>query len=150
MRLGFKFLHILPLSAVLLSACSLPPRTSDDTAQAAQQLDEVPIWSRADNAAPTAYLNQLLHSESLDALLKEALTANPSLQQTLLTLQRRPDLQAAYLAIEAANLRISVAYKNLLPRIDIQAALTPMIDSPHTAVFTDPVWSLLAQLTAPL
>ncbi len=335
MRLGFKFLRILPLSAVLLSACSVPQRTSDYPAQAAQQLDEVPIWSQADNAAPTAYLNQLIHSELLDALLKEALTANPSLQQTLLTLkirraeqrqteaerrpsveaeftaskeqgsrdsstgsfivsweadlwgqlddntraaakdvatqralyqaardtlaaevieswlgsiagkraidveqrrletlvqnerfilqryrnglgpledldsartsvassratleeyreslaqleralqellgrtartaidipsgypevgrplaglpqqtlQRRPDLQAAYLAIEAANLRISVAYKNLLPRIDIQAALTPMIDSPHTALFTDPVWSLLAQLTAPL
>ncbi|AGA92142.1 outer membrane protein [Thioflavicoccus mobilis 8321] len=66
------------------------------------------------------------------------------------TLARRPDLRAAYLAIEAADLRTSVAYKDLLPRIDLQAALTDVARSPGEALLSDPVWSLLAQLTAPL
>ncbi|MBK1699534.1 TolC family protein [Thiococcus pfennigii] len=66
------------------------------------------------------------------------------------TLGRRPDLRAAYLAIEAADLRTSVAYKDLLPSIDLQAALTDVARSPGEALLGDPVWSLLAQLTAPL
>ncbi len=66
------------------------------------------------------------------------------------TLQRRPDLKAAYLAIEAATLRARVAYKELLPRINLQAALEDVASSPAKALWTDPVWSLLARLTAPL
>jgi len=66
------------------------------------------------------------------------------------TLQRRPDLKAAYLAIEAATLRTRVAYKELLPSIHLQAALEDAASSPGAALLTDPVWSLLAQLTAPL
>lgn len=66
------------------------------------------------------------------------------------TLQRRPDLQAAYLAIEAASLRSSAAYKDLLPSINIQAALQDMAESPRAALLTNPLWSLLGQLTAPL
>ncbi len=66
------------------------------------------------------------------------------------TLQRRPDLKAAYLAIEAATLRTHVAYKELLPSINLQAALEDAASSPGAALLTDPVWSLLAQLTAPL
>ncbi|MGD8834670.1 MAG: TolC family protein [Desulfobacteraceae bacterium] len=66
------------------------------------------------------------------------------------TLQRRPDLKAAYLAIEAATLRARVAYKELLPLINLQAALEDVASSPAQALLTDPVWSLLARLTAPL
>ncbi len=66
------------------------------------------------------------------------------------TLQRRPDLQAAYLAMESAQLRTRVAYKALLPSINLQAALQDVADSPSAALLSDPVWSLLAQLTAPL
>jgi NodT family efflux transporter outer membrane factor (OMF) lipoprotein len=66
------------------------------------------------------------------------------------TLNRRPDLKAAYLAIEAADLRTSVAYKDLLPSISLEAALTDVADTPRQALFTNPVWSLLGQLTAPL
>ncbi|MGD9224000.1 MAG: TolC family protein, partial [Desulfobacteraceae bacterium] len=64
--------------------------------------------------------------------------------------QRRPDLKAAYLAIEAATLRARVAYKELLPLINLQAALEDVASSPAQALLTDPVWSLLARLTAPL
>lgn len=66
------------------------------------------------------------------------------------TLARRPDLQAAWHAIVAAEEDASVAYKDLLPRIDVQAALEDIADSPGDALLTDPVWSLLGQLTAPL
>lgn len=66
------------------------------------------------------------------------------------TLARRPDLQAAWHAIVAAEKDASFAYKNLLPRIDVQAALEDIAVSPGDALLTDPVWSLLGQLTAPL
>lgn len=66
------------------------------------------------------------------------------------TLQKRPDLQAAYLAILAADKRSSVAYKELLPSISIGAALEDISDSPSSLILTDPLWSLLGQLTAPL
>ena len=66
------------------------------------------------------------------------------------TLQRRPDLQAAYFAIEAANLRTSVAYKELLPSISLKAALEDIGNSPQSMLLSDPVWALLGQLTAPV
>lgn len=66
------------------------------------------------------------------------------------TLQRRPDLKAAFLAIEAAGLRSDVAYKALLPSISLQAALTDAAASPASALLSSPAWSLLGQLTAPL
>ncbi len=66
------------------------------------------------------------------------------------TLRRRPDLKAAFLAIQAADLRTKVAYKALLPSINLQAALADAASSPEAALFTHPVWSLLAQLTAPI
>lgn len=66
------------------------------------------------------------------------------------TLANRPDLQGAYAAIEAAGLRSQAAYKDLLPSFSLQAALTDVASSPRQALLTDPVWSLLGQLTAPL
>lgn len=66
------------------------------------------------------------------------------------TLQRRPDLQAAYFAIQAADLRTSVAYKDLLPSISLQAALEDIGDSPQSMLLSDPLWGLLGQLTAPV
>ncbi len=66
------------------------------------------------------------------------------------TLQRRPDLKAAYLAIEAAGLRTSVAYKEMLPSISLQAALEDVATSPSALLLQDSLWSLLGQLTAPL
>ncbi|WP_323752836.1 TolC family protein [Marinobacter sp.] len=66
------------------------------------------------------------------------------------TLQRRPDLKAAYLAIEASDFRTSVAYKEMLPSISLGAALSDTGTSPGEALLKNPVWSLLGQLTAPL
>lgn len=66
------------------------------------------------------------------------------------TLQRRPDLKAAYMAIKANDFRTSVAYKDMLPSISLQAALSDIGVSPGDALLRNPVWSLLGQLTAPL
>lgn len=65
------------------------------------------------------------------------------------TLQRRPDLKAAYLAIEAAGFRTQVAYKDMLPTLRLEAALTDGGPSLSDALLRDPVWSLLGQLSAP-
>lgn len=74
----------------------------------------------------------------------------PQIELPQQTLARRPDLQAAYHAIVAAESEARVAYKDLLPRFDIQAALENIATSPGDALLSDPVWSLLGQLTAPL
>ncbi|RCV88812.1 TolC family protein [Billgrantia montanilacus] len=66
------------------------------------------------------------------------------------TLARRPDLQAAWHAISAAESDARVAYKDLLPRIDIQATIEDISNSPGNALLNDPVWTLLGQLTAPI
>ncbi len=66
------------------------------------------------------------------------------------TLQRRPDLKAAFLAIESADLSADVAYKDLLPSISLEASLEDVASNPEGALLTGPVWSLLGQLTAPL
>lgn len=66
------------------------------------------------------------------------------------TLQRRPDLRAAYMAIKANDFRTSLAYKDMLPSISLEVALSDTGTSPSDALFKNPVWSLLGQLTAPL
>lgn len=82
------------------------------------------------------------------SLYPEVLTPLADLPEQ--TMQRRPDLQAAYFAIESAHLRTSIAYKDLLPTISLEAALKDIGDSPQSMLLTDPVWALLGQLTAPL
>ena len=66
------------------------------------------------------------------------------------TLERRPDLRAAWLAIEAESLRTRAAYKDMLPSISLQAALQDIAENPAQALLTDPLWSLLGELSAPL
>lgn len=65
------------------------------------------------------------------------------------TLSTRPDLQAAYLAIKAAEKRTSVAYKALLPSLSLSASLS-QIGTLRESLLTSPTWSLLTQLTAPI
>ena len=65
-------------------------------------------------------------------------------------LARRPDLMAAYANIQAQEFSTRVAYKSLLPSISLSAALSDTGTSPSQALFTNPVWQLLGQLTAPL
>ncbi len=66
------------------------------------------------------------------------------------TLERRPDLKAAWHALEAAEFNVDVAYKDMLPSLSLTAAFSDSGTSPSDALFKNPVWSLLGQLSAPL
>lgn len=65
-------------------------------------------------------------------------------------LARRPDLQSAFAQIKASEASEQVAYKNLLPSLNISAALSDSGQTPALSFFKDPVWSLLGSVTAPL
>ena len=65
-------------------------------------------------------------------------------------LARRPDLQAAFYALKATEFEVDVAYKALLPSISLSASLSDNDSTPSQALFTNPLWSLLGQMTAPL
>ena len=65
-------------------------------------------------------------------------------------LARRPDLQAAFYALKATEFEVGVAYKALLPSISLSASLSDNASTPSQALFTNPLWSLLGQMSAPL
>jgi outer membrane protein TolC len=64
--------------------------------------------------------------------------------------QKLADSESAAGMDEAADLRTSVAYKDVLPSISLGAVLKYMSDSPQSLRLTDPVWTLLGQLSASL
>lgn len=90
------------------------------------------------------------NAESLEIPAQYPLVPTPLADLPEQTLARRPDLQAAYFAIKSADLQTSIAYKELLPEINISAALQDIGDSPSSLLLAAPLWSLLGQLTAPL
>ncbi|MCB5162446.1 TolC family protein [Marinomonas algarum] len=99
--------------------------------------------------------NLQLYLGSTDPLLISANVDYPTVALPLAslpeqTLHRRPDLKAAYLSIEAADLNTSVAYKDMLPSISLSATLSETAESPTKALFGSPIWSLIGQLTQPL
>lgn len=65
-------------------------------------------------------------------------------------LSRRPDLHSALLTIEAETLRTKAAYKDMLPSLSLEVALSDIADTPSEALLTSPLWSILGQLSAPL
>lgn len=65
-------------------------------------------------------------------------------------LEQRPDLISAFADIKAQEYNTKVAYKALLPSINLSAALTDSASSPSQALLNNPVWSVLGQITAPL
>lgn len=114
-------------------------------------------------ATQEAYQENFLQQQrALKALLGDHNTILPTLPSALpsvltplaelpeQTLARRPDLQAAYAAVAASDLRSAAAYKDMLPKISLQAALNDSATSPRDALLTNPLWSLLGNLTAPL
>lgn len=65
-------------------------------------------------------------------------------------LGRRPDLQSAYFAIQAQQHRTDIAYKSLLPSINLTASLTDIASNPSDALFGSSAWQLLSSVTMPL
>jgi outer membrane protein TolC len=66
------------------------------------------------------------------------------------TLSQRPDLRAAFAAIQANALRTDVAYKAMLPEFSIQALLSNSGTTLRDALFVSPIWSLLINLSQPI
>ena len=62
----------------------------------------------------------------------------------------RPDLQQAFFNIEAESLRTDAAYKAMLPSFSLSASLKDMAETPSEALFANPLWSALGQVSAPL
>jgi NodT family efflux transporter outer membrane factor (OMF) lipoprotein len=86
MRL-FKLLHIaFAIVAVLLSSCSKGTHT-DYLSLVAKDHQQVDDWSGQEEKVSVTSLNDLISSPELEELITEALTINPGLQQTMLTLQ---------------------------------------------------------------
>jgi len=65
-------------------------------------------------------------------------------------LARRPDLQQAYLDIQEKEYSAKASYKELLPSISLTASYADSGLSPSEALFRNPLWTLLGQLTAPI
>ena len=121
-------------SAVATSSASIESLTEDFRQQYIQLKTLIGQVDNPEFALPTDYPE----------------VAIPEIDLPQQSLNRRPDLLAAYAAIQAANARTEVAYKDLLPSLNLQAVLEDVGSSPRASLFTAPVWSLLGQLTAPL
>lgn len=63
---------------------------------------------------------------------------------------QRPDVRAALLRIQAADLDTHVAYKSLLPSVTLSADLAQSGRSVSDVFKADPAWNFLAGLTVPL
>ncbi|MGR5120579.1 TolC family protein [Vibrio astriarenae] len=75
---------------------------------------------------------------------------NPLDSMSVQDLSGRPDLQQAFYNIEAESLRTDAAYKAMLPSFSLSASLQDMAETPSEALFTNPLWSVLGSISAPL
>ncbi|MCC4832478.1 TolC family protein [Shewanella sp. 10N.7] len=75
---------------------------------------------------------------------------NPLDAVPLQNMSGRPDLQQAFFSIEAESLRTDAAYKAMLPSFSLSASLSDLADTPSEALLTNPLWSVLGQMSAPL
>lgn len=75
---------------------------------------------------------------------------NPLENMSVQNLAGRPDLQQAFFNIEAESLRTDAAYKAMLPSFSLSASLKDMAETPSEALFANPLWSALGQVSATL
>lgn len=75
---------------------------------------------------------------------------NPLDSMSVQDLSGRPDLQQAFYNIEAESLRTDAAYKAMLPSFSLSASLQDMAKTPSEALLTNPLWSALGSISAPL
>ncbi|KZN14055.1 TolC family protein [Marinomonas sp. TW1] len=86
----FRCAALLCISTALVACSSSQERVNyADLAQQEFERTEVQAnqWQSLDQAGEISYLTDLIQSDELNQLIKEALAANPSLQKTALTLQ---------------------------------------------------------------
>ncbi|WP_020410201.1 TolC family protein [Hahella ganghwensis] len=107
---------------------------------------QVGLLSSNDNESLTDMIDALATSTTND--FPEVLLPLSAIPEQ--DLARRPDLQEAYANIQAAQYRSKVAYKELLPSINLSASLTNSGSSINDVLTGSPAWTLLGQVTAPL
>lgn len=90
----------------------------------------------------------LLKKRSLPETLPQVSLTLAEMPAAIMT--RRPDLQAALQRIQAADSQANVAYKNLLPSFSLAASWSKASNRPSRLLSSDPLWSLLGNLSAPL
>ncbi|WP_285164456.1 TolC family protein [Shewanella goraebulensis] len=86
----------------------------------------------------------------LEALNEFPHVINPLDAVPVQNMSGRPDLQQAFFSIEAESLRTDAAYKAMLPSFSLSASLTDIANTPSEALLTNPLWSVLGQMSAPL
>lgn len=106
--------------------------------------------SKAQAYSDLRLLQGLNTEDPLNAGVDFPVLASPLDQFPEQSLWRRPDLQAAYFSVAAADARTRASYKAMLPSFRLEAALKDIATAPADALLSDPVWSLLGQLSAPL
>ena len=67
-----------------------------------------------------------------------------------ISIANRPDVKSTLRTLEAEEFRTNAAYKALLPSVDLELALSDSGSSLSEALLTNPVWSILGQLSAPI
>ncbi|MTH97190.1 efflux transporter outer membrane subunit [Roseibium sp. RKSG952] len=98
---------------------------------------------------------ELLLGEYPDAMIKGAprlprIGAAPRAGVPASVLTNRPDLRAAWSRVEAADKRISVAQKDLLPQISLTGSLGSTTSDFSDLLSGATIWTLAGQLTAPV
>lgn len=73
----------------MLVACSITPEQPDYATLISAEQQRVEQWQNFPQQTDVAYLNDLIDTDMFEGLLQTAMQSNPSLQQTLLTLQIR-------------------------------------------------------------
>lgn len=126
------------------SARTSTARTRADIASAQAELKLASRALAVLTGQPQATLTVTVNQQSLPDVVMPL----PTFAQQ--DLSRRPDVQAAFATIKATEAQVSVAQKALYPSLDISGALTDSDTRLSQALLTDPVWSVLGQITAPL
>lgn len=100
-RLPCSKVVLTALCCLVIAGCSSLSTRTDYLAQADSERQNVVSKFEMEVGLETAYLNELVNSHDLDALIVEARAANPDFQQTRLSLQI---LRAQYRATQADQL----------------------------------------------
>ncbi|WP_394242895.1 TolC family protein [Vibrio astriarenae] len=130
-----------------------------------EELDNAKTSTASTRATVAQYLESVQQSErslllltgqwDADAESPDVTMAFPEILSPLSALSQqnmagRPDLQQAFFNIEAETLRTDAAYKAMLPSFSLAASVADLAQTPSEALFTDPVWSVLGSISAPL
>lgn len=131
----------------MLSACSITPEQPNYAELISAEQQRVEQWQGLPQQADVVYLNDLVDSKMFDGLVQTAMQSNPSLQQTLLTLQIR---QSQLVHVSAEKRPVISSGFSALNSSDGDASFGADIDVTPTELGFGLGLQLTAQLTEKL